>query len=266
MTSLFKQRSKSLWIKNKIGTLLIPDSLERISACNRLKDYGKMMASSDKELWKLHERLENIRNEMSENYTSYDYGNGYYYQSMPSLNISGYRDTADRIEKLNLKELVSDKTVLDVGSNTGFILLTLAQEIKKGIGIELNPYLVSTAKEVQKYLGAENIEFIPTPFENYDSNDIQFDVILSLANHSTYDGNTQQTLESYFQSIFNLLSINGIFIFESHPPQHEPNEKLEKTISVIEKYFDIKEKPQITMKGFLDKNRTYIIAIKKHPG
>jgi hypothetical protein len=53
------------------------------------------------------------------------------------------------------------------------------------------------------------------------------------------------------------LNSNGQLVFESHPPEIEPAEKLEQ---VIEQYFAIKEKPSVRMDGILDKDRTYIIA------
>ena len=55
---------------------------------------------------------------------------------------------------------------------------------------------------------------------------------------------------------------NGKLIFESHPPQIEPVEKKEKTLALISKYFEIEDKPIIAMKGFLDKNRTYVVGTK----
>ena len=81
---------------------------------------------------------------------------------MTSINMEEIREKLDnctvnnedelseeRVEQLNLKSRVIGKSVLDIGSNTGFILLSLAKEINKGIGVELNPYLVKTGKEVQ---------------------------------------------------------------------------------------------------------------------
>jgi len=263
MTYLYKERNKKLWITGKLKSMLIPDSLRRLSAQNELRDYGLMLADSNQKLWDLHASLEKIRMDIKENYQPYDYGNGYYYQSMKILNVSGHRNTEERVEQLNLKSRVFGKSVLDIGSNTGFILLSLAREIKKGIGVEFNPYLVETGKKVQSYLGADNIELISNLFKDYHPSGQTFEVILSLANHSTFDGNTKQSIDSYFQSIAKLLTENGELIFESHPPQIEPKEKLEQTLSVIEKYFTIEENLHIKLKGFLDKNRTYIIARKK---
>ena len=211
----------------------------------------------------MHLNLEKIRINSYKNNNFYDYGNGYYYQSMDIINISGYRDTNLRIRKLCLEERLKNKSVLDIGSNTGFLILSLSKVIKNGLGVELNPSLVLTAKEVAKYMKVTNIDFIVEAFENFENKINSFDVVLSLANNNTYDGNTKQSEMDYFKKVSNILKKNGELIFESHPPQIEPPDKLDKTISAIQKYFTIKEKPDINMRNFLDRNRTYIIAEKK---
>ena len=91
----------------------------------------------------------------------------------------------------------------------------------------------------------------------------KFEVVLSLANHDTYDMNTKYNLDEYFKKISNLLVNSGILIFESHPEAYEPKKKLEECISIIEKYFFIIDKPSINMSSFMDRNRSYLIAEKK---
>ena len=263
MSKLYKDKNKTKCILNKLKSYFITDALKRLSAKNEINDYAVMLKNSNQRLWLLHERLEKIRHDIKENYKSYDYGNGYYYQSMKSINISGYRDTEDRIKQLDLMDRLKGKSILDIGSNTGFLLLSLGDSLKEGVGVELNQYLVETSDEVKKYTGLRNIDFISSSFEDYNPSNKKFDVILSLANHSTFDGNTKQSLEDYFKKISTLLANNGKLIFESHPPQIEPVEKLEKTLALISKYFEIEDKPIIAMKGFLDKNRTYVVGRKK---
>lgn len=263
MTRLYSERSNKIWLQEKLKSIFITSSLKRLSAKNRLKDYRRMLRSHDQRLWDMHARLEEIRLDMMQNYASYDYGNGYFYQSMDDLCISGYRDTDNRIEKLNLKQRVRGKSVLDIGSNSGFILLSIADEILNGLGVEYNPYLVKISNRVKEYKGSDNIEFLPLPFEDYDPAGRTFDVVLSLANHSTYDGNTKQSLGNYFFKASELLNKGGVLVFESHPPQIEPKDKLRKTIEIIGSIFEIAEMPKIKMDGFLDRDRTYAICVKK---
>jgi hypothetical protein len=51
-------------------------------------------------------------------------------------------------------------------------------------------------------------------------------------------------------------------VFESHPPAIENTEQLDKTLGAIRKVFQIEKKIKLPLKGFLDKNCTYVIAKK----
>ena len=261
MASLYEKRSKKIWLTSKLKSFFIQDSLTRISRKNELRDYFSILKKSDQKLWHLHKSLEGIRKKSQLKYQSYDYGNGYYYQSLQSINITGYRDTENRLKLLQLPSKLRGKRVLDIGSNSGFLIISLADRLKKGVGVEFNPYLVETAKTVQKYFEIDNLEFLPMSFENYQSEE-KFDAVLSLANHSTYDQNTHQTLDDYFKKISSLLSEDGELIFESHPPQIEPAEKLAETLKVISKYFSIEDRPTVKLKGFMDRDRAYVFAKK----
>ena len=159
MKSFFKRKSRILWICEKIKNYFSKDPLVRISTDNRLKDYKQLLSINNKKLWDLHKELERIRIEALKSYKSYDYGNGYYYQSMKKIHITGYRDTSLRIKELSLEKRLKNKTVLDIGANTGFLLLSLADIIKFGFGVELNPYLVSTSKAVADFMKVSNINF-----------------------------------------------------------------------------------------------------------
>src|SRR5690606_36152093 len=136
------------------------------------------------------------------------------------------RDTEERIEKLDLKNIVKGQEILDIGTNAGFLLLNLASEMRRGTGIEINPYLIDTADAVRRHLDVDNAEFKCTAFEDFSGEEGRFDVVLSLANHSTYDGNTRQSIEEYFRKCAALMNDKGIFLFESHAPEIEPPEKL----------------------------------------
>jgi 2-polyprenyl-3-methyl-5-hydroxy-6-metoxy-1,4-benzoquinol methylase len=260
MTSLYSKPNKSLWFREKVKSIFINNNLKKLATQNELKDYKSILKEENDKLWKLHQKLETIRLEEKANYKSYDYGSGYYYQSFESLHISGYRNTEQRIQQLELDSRTKGKSVLDIGANAGFILLSIAESISIGTGIEFNPYLVKTAQLAKEYLEIKNTSFIASSFEDYSSSHQNFDIVLSLANHSTYDGNTKHSLHEYFKKIAELLNSDGQLIFESHPPEIEPEEKLEQTTEAIEQYFVIKEKPNVRMDGFLDKGRTYIIA------
>lgn len=260
---LFKKINYFRLVKEYFLYFLIRSNLEKLSKLNELKDYKYLLKSRNIELNKLHYSINIIRSEQKDTFSSYDYGQGYFYQSVPEVNITGYRNTELRVRKLNLKDMLINKTVLDIGSNTGAILFNLKDIIKFGVGIEINHFLVKISNKIKRYLNCKNVSFVENSFENYESF-LKFDVILSLANHKTFDGNTKQNLSQYFRKIHSLINTNGKLIFESHPPEIETDQQFKEVLKNIKLFFEIVEKPEIKMKGFLDKNRKYLICSPKN--
>jgi SAM-dependent methyltransferase len=241
--------------------MLLPNvPLRKASLSNRNKDYLKLLQSN--ELWDLHRRINEILLEQTKNYDAYDYGEGYFYQSLEEIGISGFRQTQSRVEALDLGNRLQDRNVLDVGCNAGFILLSVSDKLKRGFGFDINPYLIQIGNLVAEHLSVENLTFAAVAFEELDIEE-KFDTVLSLANHSTYDQNTKQTIDSYFGRCRDLLCDGGQLIFESHPPELESADKLSKTIDAISTYFEIDETKTYEFSSFLDKNRTYVFATRK---
>ena len=209
----------------------------------------------------MHEKINNILLSQSINYKHYDYGEGYFYQSFDDLNITGYRNTKERLNKLDLFEITKNKNVLDIGCNAGFVILSLSKVIKSGYGFDINPYLIEIANTVKNHLNISNCDFLDSTFEELPSNE-NYDVVLSLANHSTFDNNTKHNLDEYFIKCSNFLKIGGLLVFESHPPILEDENKIKENIKIISQNFKILDITKYEFTRFLDKNRTYILAEK----
>ncbi len=191
----------------------------------------------------------------------YDYGEGFFYQSVPPISLKGLRDTKKRIIKLNLNHYLENSTFLDIGTNIGSIPLSLNNEFIFGIGIDHNETTIKVAQTIQKYLSIKKIEFISGDFLDYEFNKT-FDVILSLANHSTFDEGIKNT-ELYFNKIYSLLNKNGILIIESHNPLYEKSEIYLKIIKNLENYYETIEHGKYEFGNFYDQNRLFHILKKK---
>lgn len=191
----------------------------------------------------------------------YDYGEGFFYQSVPPISLKGLRDTKKRINKLKLNFYLKNSTFLDIGTNIGSIPLSLNIEFLFGVGIDHNETTINVAKKIQEYLEIKNIEFISEDFSKYKFN-IKFDVILSLANHSTFDKGIDDP-ELYFDKIYNLLNKNGILIIESHNPLYEKNEIFLKLIKNLEVNYETIEYGIYDFGNFYDRNRLFYILRKK---
>ena len=241
--------------------LLEKKKIRRVALINRFKDYIKLINKNKKKLLDLHYRLNKIIYNSKIKKNLYDYGEGYFYQSFSSIFISGFRNTSERIKLMNLNKIVKNKTVLEIGCNSGFIACSIASNTKSVVAFDIMEDLIKLANEVKAYKNIKNIIFYKSSFEKLNIKK-KFDVILSFANHSTYDNQTKQTLSQYFKKCFDLCNKNGYLLFESHPPVYE-GENLKKAIFTIKKFFIIKKQKVLNYGSFLDRGRTFIVAQKK---
>lgn len=239
-----------------IGALIANSRLRRLSLVNRYRDYLGLAGKPD--LLSLHRRLNEHLAISAQTWSSYDYGEGYFYQSMPRIGVSGLRNTAARVEAMNLQNLVAGKRVLEIGCNSGFLALLMAERAAHVTGMDVNPHLIDIARDTAAYLGLKNVQFDVGSFEDFTAPE-PFDVVLSFANHHTYDGNTRQSIEEYFAKCRDLLAPGGLFLFESHTPAYE-GAGLAGVIDTIGRLFTIREKKTLSGGTFLDRGRTFIVA------
>ena len=69
---------------------------------------------------------------------TYDYGESFFYQSMPCINLNGLRNTNKRINILKINKYIESKTILDIGTNIGGIILNIKQTYREALGIDDN--------------------------------------------------------------------------------------------------------------------------------
>ncbi len=224
---------------------------------NRLKDYFKIRKQLP-----LHYKIAKILEAQKRDYPSYDYGQGYFYQSCKPINITAFRDTETRITDMHLEQYVNNKTVLDIGTNAGFLALEIAPFCKKIDAFDINPYLIEIANCAKDFLKCHNAKFWAGTFEEF-SQEEKYDVILSFANHSTYDQNTQQSVDNYFKKCSQHLPDRGLLLFESHYPGYETPDQLKAVLDILQNYFNIKKSYVLTRGASGDKGRTFAVCEKK---
>lgn len=238
--------------------------MRRVSGKHRLKDYRWLF--SHPEYLLLHKKFTEHVIDGAKRWDGYDYGEGYFYQQCKLLGVTGFRDTEARVAEMDLNKYLAGKTALEIGCNTGFISITAMKAPGKYVApksitaFDIAPYLIDIAKDATEFLKLENLDFQCTSFEEFRS-DEKFDVILSFANHSTFDGKTKQSIDDYFARCFEFCSDDGRMIFESHHPNYEKD--LDEVLKVIEKYFIKENKKKISSGGYYDIGRTVIVYRKK---
>lgn len=198
--------------------------------------------------------------EKSKSWDAYDYNQGYFYHSFPSGKIGGLRDTAIRIQEYKLCRELHDKRVLNIGCNLGFLDCELNSFVNHIDAFDINPYLIEIAKLAKKFLCINNVEFYVCSFEEYNFGS-SYDVVLSFANHSTYDGKTRHTIYEYFQKISKLLNNDGILLLESHAPLYEKN--FDDILKIVETLFYVDSQFVLNKGTPFDVGRKFIKAYKR---
>ncbi len=133
---------------------------------------------------------------------------------------------------------------------------------KRLVGIDHHQISIKIANLVRDHLSMNKVRFLHENF-NYFKFDDTFDVIFSLANHSTEDKGIIDT-NLYFKKIDQLLNPKGILFCESHHPQIEKSSKFEKTVSDFIKTFDyeILNKDEYNCSNFYDHKRIFYVLKK----
>ena len=250
-----KYSSRAIW-RFKLDSLLARTRTRKDGLSNRKTDY--QLIEDNDQLRKLHFRLNSILLKQTNSWSSYDYGEGYFYQSLDEVCITGLRDTSARLSTFNMPELVRGRTILDIGSNSGFLSIKLAKTAKSVEGIEPNPNLNKIGALVASYLKIDNIKFNDMSFEDFKPSR-SYGVVASFANHSTFDGNTKHTIEEYFVKCHSLIEDDGLFLFESHAPAYEGS-KLTDVINLIQRHFNIIDTSILSTGRRFDNGRTLLVA------
>jgi SAM-dependent methyltransferase len=234
-------------------------SVRARSIRNRQKDYGALSKRAD--LLVIHRELNRHLAQQTQEWDSYDYGEGYFYQSCDDLGITGLRDTTGRVEAFDLRNRVAGRRVLEIGCNTGFLSLAIAPAADRVVAFELNPHLIAIAGVAARFLKIDNVEFSVAAFEEYETEE-RFDDVLSFANHHTYDGNTRQSLTEYFARCHAVTAPGGRLIFESHPPELEGAD-FDKTVEIMDRFYDLEPAVVHEYGTFLDANRRFIVGTRR---
>ena len=233
-----------------------PTPLRRQAVLNRLGDYSRCLGDTAR--FDLHRRLEALR--VVAGSESYDYGEGYYYQSSPTAGITGFRDTAARVAAYDLFRRLDGRQVLDIGCNAGFLTTEIAATARSIVAIEPSPHLIAIAREVALFAGRTNTSFHDTTFEGFEP-PAPVDAVVAFANHETIDGRSTFDLGAYLGQCHKLCAPNGLLLFESHPQSIDrPFDELVERIQTAG--WQIEQRAEPLYGTFLDRDRVYVVARK----
>ena len=217
----------------------------------------------------IQHKLRGHLNEQNKNWPAEKrYTHGYFYQGLEELGITGAKPTGFRFKQYDVDGILQDARVLDIGSNCGFVAVYCAKRAKTVTAVELNPYLNKIAIDTAQYFKLDNINVVEDDFVTYTTAQ-KFDVILSLSNHHTIDGNLYMSFEEYIKKIVSMLSPDGYLLFESHnvfgPGLGGVGDDgdMELKVAIMNKYFDITRYRMVNCflkHGKGDINKLFIVA------
>ena len=198
--------------------------------------------TSDLKLEQLHEKLQKHIDEQTKKWKSFVYAKSKgFYQGFDEIKIDGCRPTEKRFERYQInKYLNKGKIALDIGCNCGFLTLYLSRYVSEIDGVEFNPYLVKIANETKNFLKIDNADFFTSSFENFQI-DKKYDVVFSLANDETIDGNTKFTFVEYIQKVMDYLNDDGYLMFETVSPDTYEPKLFKPKLKLLKEYFSILE-------------------------
>ena len=108
----------------------------------------------------------------------------------------------------NLIKTKKKINILEIGSGDGKLLKEFRKFIKTGIGIDISKSMADFSNKENK---SKNIKFYQGDILTYKS-DIKFDYIIAIG---LVEYLKREKLIFFFKKIFNLLKINGVFLFTS---------------------------------------------------
>tara|TARA_B100000029_G_scaffold410542_1_gene412472 strand:+ start:1618 stop:2289 length:672 start_codon:yes stop_codon:yes gene_type:complete len=204
------------------------------------------MTELEPELAELHKKLEHHILEQKSNWKSFVYAQQMgFYQGFEEIKLSGCRPTEQRLERYDIKNyLTNEKIALDIGCNCGFFVLHLSKFLKYVDGVEINPYLVNVGKDTQEFLKIRNVDLVATRFEDFNPTK-KYDIIFSLANDDTIDGNTEFTFDEYIEKIQGLLNKDGYLMWETISPDTYDPELFKPKRTILEQRFTLLEEKMV---------------------
>ena len=141
----------------------------------------------------------------------------------------GKDQAVDRVQKMNLASVCgSDKTVVDIGCNDGYISMLVAPMVASVTGVE--PHVELTEDK------PANVTWVRNTFNEFlASNQGTFDVLLSLAvsiQLRDFGGLTEQEIVNGYYS---LLPVGGVVVHETQKLENRPNNQ-EHTTAMIDAF------------------------------
>lgn len=220
---------------------------------------------NEKKLDSLHKKLQNHIYDQKKNWSSFVYSQTKgFYQGFDEIKLDGCRPTEKRFARYKIEKYLSkNQNALDIGCNCGFLTIFISRYVNHIDGVELNPYLISIGKDTQDFLKINNVDFYALSFENFETS-LKYDVIFSMANDNTIDGNTKFTINEYIEKIRNLLKDYGLLMWETISPDTFDPKLFEPKLKLLKKYFTVLEERMVKSEYPINVPQRRFLVLRKN--
>lgn len=110
------------------------------------------------------QNLLNYTKTSNSNYSAQKFPAGYHTITIGDQTLRGQRDPAQRLALAPID--FAGKTVLDLGSNQGGMLLQIRSQVRWAVGVDYDSRMVNAANRIKAAAGAENLQFYVQDLEN----------------------------------------------------------------------------------------------------
>ena len=125
-------------------------------AFKRLSPPTSVMSADDCSVWQIKNLL-NYTKTSGSTYDGQDFPAGYHTLELRNLHLEGQRHPKERFKLVPYD--FTGKTVLDIGSNQGGMLFSIADKISCGVGVDYDYRLVNAANRIRSYTGTNHLNF-----------------------------------------------------------------------------------------------------------
>lgn len=180
--------------------------------------------------------IDNLRNELKK-YPGFFGKDGEFYQSLEGVvsDSEARRPTKERLKNYGVLDILDENSkVLDIGSNCGFISLSVAKHVKSVLGLEKSSKLVNIANMAKDIVNQSNCQFKKVKFEKFNTEE-KYNVVFTLAIHHW----VKMTFVEFVDKVVSMMEENSYLMFESHDIRNRYYDTdINRKRRYLEKYFE----------------------------
>ena len=163
----------------------------------------------------------------NESYGGIKFPYGYHSLNLRGVKFVGQRNNYSRLENVSFD--FKNKTVLDIGCNSGGVLHSLHCSIKYGIGVDINKNYINIANLIKDYNNINNLHFYTFDIENQELENLK-DFILTDKVDICFFLSMSKWIRNWTEVVNFCYSLCPTLLFESNGENQNNQERIVRNI------------------------------------